>query len=335
MFVSLSEAAKILRSGHVVGMPTETVYGLAGRIDSESAVREIFTVKDRPFFDPLIVHVSSVAQAKTLVKEWPSVAEILAKHFWPGPLTLVLPKSEKVSGLITSGLSSVGIRCPRHPLAQQLIELVGVPLAAPSANKFGHTSPTQAQHVLQELNVPVLDGGASDVGIESTVLLIRIENKIQLSILREGHILQSEIENFLRSKNEVHEWSKEVSRRESPGHLKHHYMPSVPLILCKRKPRNEEHLRQVLAELIRRIPDSVEGIQIKKPKKLDTLKEFQLSSQVAIAARELYQKLREYSESNPDLMYYIAPADFNSEAWSAIKDRMEKAASLVLDEELA
>jgi L-threonylcarbamoyladenylate synthase len=337
LLISISEASDLLKAEKVVAMPTETVYGLAGRIDSEAAIREIFAVKKRPFFDPLIVHVSSLEQAKSLVSAWPSIAEILATHFWPGPLTLVLPKSEKVSSLITSGLPSVGIRMPKHPLAFQLIENVGVPLAAPSANLFGHTSPTQAQHVLKELQVPVVDGGASEVGIESTVLLIRPESPAKISILREGHIRLSQIEKLLKNHNELYEVVTAASRAESPGHLKHHYMPVVPLVLCRRPPRNEEHLKQVLVPALARIPDVVEEVQIRKPTQVQKILPLKLSRSAHLAARELYQNLRDVAEKAPDLMYFVCPPehDFSSEAWAAVKDRLEKASSLILDEELA
>ena len=126
----------------LVAIPTETVYGLSAPIDQPLLIKKIFEVKERPFFDPLIVHVSSISEAKEWVSDWPVIAQKLAERFWPGPLTLVLPKNDKVSDLITSGLDTVGLRCPNHPLTLALIKELGVPLAAPSANKFGKTSPT-------------------------------------------------------------------------------------------------------------------------------------------------------------------------------------------------
>ncbi len=323
----------------MVAIPTETVYGLAARIDSESAVGEIFSTKQRPFFDPLIVHVHSIDQAKKLSRDWNQVAEALARKFWPGPLTLVLPKSDLVSGLITSGLDSVGLRCPDHPLALQLIRKVGIALAAPSANLFGRTSPTSAEHVETEFasKVPVLDGGHSQVGIESTVVLIR--GNSELSILREGQILQSQLEHELRQAGITHSWSTQVSRVESPGHLKHHYMPSVPLIYCRQIPRCEEHLRSAIETGLKTAPNEVEGIVLRRPKSLRRFIELSLSRDPRLAARELYQKLRELSVQNADVIYFVEPEAFRkgpeTEQWQAIRDRLSKAATLQLDEELA
>ncbi len=347
--MNMSDAVNILKSGHVVGMPTETVYGLAGRIDSESAIQEIFVTKQRPFFDPLIVHIRDVAEAQSVVRQWPAAAQALAQQFWPGPLTLVLPKSEKLSGLITSGLDTVGVRCPDHPLALELIARVGVPLAAPSANLFGRTSPTQATHVEIEFKslVPVLNGGACRVGIESTVLLVRTmdisttskREKFEIAILREGEIVKSKIENCLTQAGIEFQVLSEVSRRESPGHLKHHYMPNVPLIYCRQIPRCEEHLRSATEGRLKTLPDEVEGIRIRKPTQLSKLKELVLSSYPRMAARELYQKLRELSSEGPDAIYFVEPQYFrqgpHQELWQAIIDRLTKAASLLLDEELA
>ncbi|HRO65991.1 MAG TPA: L-threonylcarbamoyladenylate synthase, partial [Pseudobdellovibrionaceae bacterium] len=142
--IDLEKAVDLLSKEGVVGMPTETVYGLAARIDRPEGIRRIFSTKERPFFDPLIVHVSSFNQAKTLTTRWSKAAAVLAETFWPGPLTLVLPKADQVNPLITSGLESVGLRMPKHPLALQLITRADCPLAAPSANKFGRTSLTAA-----------------------------------------------------------------------------------------------------------------------------------------------------------------------------------------------
>jgi L-threonylcarbamoyladenylate synthase len=169
----ISVAVEKLINGEVVGIPTETVYGLGAVISKSDAIKKIFTTKERPFFDPLIVHVSGVEQAKELSLDWSAAADILAQEFWPGPLTLVLPK-KNVSDLITSGLQTVGVRCPDHKIALEIIEKVGEPIAAPSANRFGKTSPTCKKHVLEEFNdaVFVVDGGDCSVGIESTIISV-------------------------------------------------------------------------------------------------------------------------------------------------------------------
>jgi L-threonylcarbamoyladenylate synthase len=165
----LLKARDRLVAGDVVAIPTETVYGLAASIDSEKGLRRIFSLKERPFFDPLIVHVASLKEASSLVRDWPPIADFIGRYFWPGPLTLVLPKAERVNSLITSGLDTVAVRYPSHPLTLDLIRLVGTPLAAPSANKFGKTSPSRALHVKSEFpgtDLLILDGGECEIGVE-------------------------------------------------------------------------------------------------------------------------------------------------------------------------
>jgi L-threonylcarbamoyladenylate synthase len=169
----LELAVEQLNAGNVVAMPTETVYGLAARIDSSAGIQKIFSIKQRPFFDPLIVHVSSKVMACQLTTDWSPLADFLAEHFWPGPLTMILPKTPTLDTMITSGLETVGIRMPRHSLALSLIEKAGTPLAAPSANPFGYISPTKAIHVEKQLGdkIPyIIDGGSCDIGLESTII---------------------------------------------------------------------------------------------------------------------------------------------------------------------
>ncbi|NDF16271.1 threonylcarbamoyl-AMP synthase, partial [bacterium] len=188
----LERAKARLEGGGVVALPTETVYGLAASIRSEEGIKKIFAIKERPFFDPLIVHISDLEQKKQVISEWPPLADFLAKRFWPGPLTLVLPKHPSLNPLITSGLDTVGVRMPAHPIARQLIEKCGFPLAAPSANKFGKTSPTKAEHVrkgFEKEDLLILDGGQSEVGLESTVVaLAREGDKDVVTILRPGAV---------------------------------------------------------------------------------------------------------------------------------------------------
>src|SRR5450755_3446474 len=169
----LARAAQLLRAGRLVAFPTETVYGLgANALDSE-AVARIYVVKRRPATSPLIVHVASIEMAQSLAATWPEMAGLLVKKFWPGPLTLVLAKSSGIPAIVTAGLATVGLRMPAHPVALALIEAAGVPLAAPSANRFTELSPTTADHVRRSLGSDIdyiLDGGPCNVGIESTVL---------------------------------------------------------------------------------------------------------------------------------------------------------------------
>lgn len=331
---SIEIATQKLAQGEVVGMPTETVYGLAARIDIPNAVEKIFSTKERPFFDPLIVHVHSIEQAQKLTLPWGKITQSLAKKFWPGPLTMVLPKSDKVSDMITSGLTSVGVRMPAHPIALELLRSVNVPLAAPSANKFGKTSPTSAEHVqaeFQKEDVYILEGADCEIGIESTVLLVKESGaKSELSILRAGHVLQSEIEDHLRSEGLAFEFLTKVDKKESPGHLKHHYMPAIPLVIvnsCREEPEIIEIVNQRLQDL----PDIVEDVKIVKPQNgVKTFSELRLSKDPVVAARELYGKMRTVAEEGNDFLVFFKNDLHEGERWSAIFDRLNKAASLII-----
>lgn len=331
----ISEAANLLSQGDVVGMPTETVYGLAARVDSEAGLKKIFAVKERPFFDPLIVHVSSVNEAKKCALEWNDLCQTLADNFWPGPLTLVVPKATMISDIITSGLPTVGLRWPNHPVAQALIQAAGVPLAAPSANKFGRTSPTTAVHVRKEFgaSVYVIDAEASEVGIESSVLAVKkIGDKYELSMLRKGAIVPSQIDRVLKEKSFSYSWVETSSKGEAPGQMKHHYMPSVPLVICKNPRMSMAEISRQLQERLASMPDEVEGVKIIKPKSdLKKILILNLSKQPEQAARELYSQLRSVSERGPDAMCFIQSSVQSGEMWESILDRLYKAASLILD----
>lgn len=331
----IEHAVQLLIKNDVVAMPTETVYGLAARIDSEEGIKKIFSIKERPFFDPLIVHVSSIEQAVLCASDWNEMSEFLAQSFWPGPLTLVLPKSELISDLITAGLPSVGLRWPKHTVAQEIINKVGVPLAAPSANKFGRTSPTKAQHVKEEFadSVFVIEGDASEIGIESTVLSVKKQNDIyQLAILRKGAILKSQIKAALAHTSFNYEWANAVDKKESPGHMKHHYMPSIPFIVCRNSKMKLSELATVLNQKLSELPDEVEGVKIIKPKSIIKKIEFlKLSDDPAQAAREIYSQLRAASLRSPEALCFIQTAAHSGEMWESVFDRLYKAASLILD----
>ena len=225
---AISRAVALLREGQVVGLPTETVYGLAGDGLNPAALARIFEVKQRPLFDPLILHLPDADSAFSLAEKIPVAARELAQRFWPGPLTLVLPKKEIVPDLATSGLSEVALRVPGHPVAQALLRAFGGPLAAPSANRFGRISPTDAQAVRAELGdaVPlILDGGPCEVGLESTVLLISDRQPL---LLRAGGIPLEEIESLI---GPVQHATPVDDKPQAPGQLKHHYAPRKPLRL--------------------------------------------------------------------------------------------------------
>lgn len=226
----LRRAAGILREGGLVAFPTETVYGLGANALDAAAVERIYRAKGRPKQSPLIVHVASVAMARALARVWPPAAERLAQRFWPGPLTLVVEKSPRVPDVVTAGLGTVGLRCPKHPVARALIEEAGVPLAGPSANRFGETSPTRAEHVRRSLGDAVdliLDGGPCEVGIESTVVSLAGEPVL----LRPGAISRKELEEACGCPIAVRGAARPDSPHPSPGLHPRHYSPRTPVWL--------------------------------------------------------------------------------------------------------
>ncbi|MBA9077734.1 L-threonylcarbamoyladenylate synthase [Rufibacter quisquiliarum] len=227
--IDLLKAATYLTQGDLVAIPTETVYGLAANAYDEAAVVKIFEAKNRPAFDPLIVHTHSMEEVASIAREVPEVAYQLAERFMPGPLTLILPKSEKVPLLVTSGHDSVGVRIPRHPLTLELLKQLPFPLAAPSANPFGYVSPTTAQHVQDQLGekLPyIIDGGSCLVGIESTI--IRLDGN-EVEVLRLGGLALEELEEVVNvSKARIKTSS---SNPAAPGMLSSHYSPRKKVLL--------------------------------------------------------------------------------------------------------
>ena len=227
----VSVAKDLLESGKLVAIPTETVYGLAANALDPDAILSIFKAKNRPSFDPLIVHISSLDWVDKLTTSFPINAKKLAETFWPGPLTLILPKSELVLDIVTSGLPFVGIRMPRHELTRELLTQLSFPLAAPSANPFSYVSPTAAQHVADQLGdkIPyILDGGDSIIGLESTI--ISFENPNQPAILRFGGITQQEIEKEI---GKVTVSISNNSNPTAPGQLDKHYATTKKTHLVK------------------------------------------------------------------------------------------------------
>lgn len=221
-------AQKFLKAGNVVGIPTETVYGLAGNALDPDAILTIFRVKNRPSFDPLIVHTDSLEKLDQFVSAVPEPAKKLADAFWPGPLTLLLPKRDLIPDLVTAGLPTVAVRIPNHPLTLDLLRSLDFPLAAPSANPFGYISPTTAQHVADQLGdqVPyILDGGPAGIGIESTI--VGFENN-KATVFRLGGMALDEIERVI---GPVSVRTHSTSNPKAPGMLSSHYAPSKPLIL--------------------------------------------------------------------------------------------------------
>lgn len=224
----IAKAKEVLESGHLVGIPTETVYGLAGNALNPDAVSRIFETKNRPNFDPLILHTSSLNRVKEFVSDFPDQLKELGEKFWPGPLTLLLPKKSIVPDLVTSGLDRVAVRVPNHRLTLDLLEQLDFPLAAPSANPFGYISPTSASHVEAQLGQKItyiLDGGDCQVGLESTI--VGLENG-QVTIYRLGGLDISEIERAIGS---VAIKDHSSSNPSAPGQLDSHYAPRKPFLL--------------------------------------------------------------------------------------------------------
>ncbi|MCF0048753.1 threonylcarbamoyl-AMP synthase [Dyadobacter sp. LJ53] len=227
----INVAKEFLTKGELVAIPTETVYGLAGNALNDSAVLLIFEVKNRPAFDPLIIHTDSLEKVVEYVSEFPEKALLLAKHFWPGPLTLLLPKKQIIPDLVTSGLDNVAVRIPNHPLLLALLRSLPFPLAAPSANPFGYISPTNAAHVNAQLGekIPyILNGGESEVGIESTIVGFENDEPV---VYRLGGLAVEDIEAIV---GKVKLMPHSSSNPKAPGMLKSHYAPRKPLYLDHR-----------------------------------------------------------------------------------------------------
>jgi L-threonylcarbamoyladenylate synthase len=232
--LAVEAASQLLSAGHVVALPTETVYGLAANALHPKAIEKIFRIKGRPAHNPVIVHVSSIKMARECANSWPTSAQKLADAFWPGPLTLVLPKSPTIPDPITAGGNTVGLRWPSHPLMQAVIQKCGFPLAAPSANLSTQTSPTQATHVIQSLNgkIPlVVDAGPCNVGIESTVIDLTVSPP---QILRPGMIHAEAIKTVLGELPTPNPTQTSETAR-SPGLMDRHYAPSSPILLASWK----------------------------------------------------------------------------------------------------
>ncbi|MEN9800814.1 MAG: hypothetical protein RL653_4511 [Pseudomonadota bacterium] len=252
---TLQRAVEILRAGGVVGLPTETVYGLAADATNELAVRRIFAVKGRPADHPLIVHVASAEAARPWARTWPAEAEALARAFWPGPLTLVLPRTARASDAVTGGQDTVALRVPAHPLARAVLEALGSGVAAPSANRFGGVSPTTAQHVREDLgtDVPlVLDGGPCEVGVESTIVDL---SSGAPAVLRPGGITPGQLASVLGRDVPV----RGSSTVRVSGSLASHYAPraGVELVSVQAVRVRAAALRDEGVKVAGLVPESV------------------------------------------------------------------------------
>ena len=297
MTISVSEAAARIRAGELAAFPTETVYGLGANALNEAAVRKIYQLKGRPETSPLIVHVATAEMARQVVAEWPPLAQELADRWWPGPLTLVLPKNTCVPDLVTAGLGTVGVRVPRHPVALELIEKAGVPIAAPSANRFMGLSPTSAAHVTAAFGdqVPVVDGGPCEVGIESTV--VAIEGG-KLTLLRPGMVAFADIEQA----------AVENAAHPAPGMHERHYSPKTPLLLIDDP-----------ADL-----PGAGGAYLWREKPGTAARSIQMPLDPAAYAGRLYGILHELDAER--LAWIAVETPPQSPAWAGILDRLRRAA---------
>jgi L-threonylcarbamoyladenylate synthase len=326
---AIAAAADVLRSGGLVAFPTETVYGLGAHALDALAVQRIFEAKERPATDPLIVHVASVDDLHQLAADLPPVAETLAGRFWPGPLTLVVRRSAAVPDIVTAGLDTVAIRVPAHPVARALLAASHLPIAAPSANLFSRPSPTRAAHVLEDLDGRVdlvLDGGATTVGIESTVLDLASREPI---ILRPGAVTEEMLRQVVPG---VRGGSSALPSRgtgamRSPGLLSRHYAPRAPLTLYEGEPLAVVERLAADARHARERGERV-GILAADEDPIDAADVVRLGSSAdldSVAAR-LYDALRELDARGVDRI--LARAFGGSDGLgAALQDRLRRAAS--------
>jgi L-threonylcarbamoyladenylate synthase len=300
----ITTAARYIREGKLVAFPTETVYGLGTNALDATAVARIFTVKGRPSTSPLIVHVDSPEMARGLALEWPPAAEELARRYWPGPLTLVVLKSPAIPDIVTAGLPTVGLRMPSHPLALELIREAGVPIAAPSANRFTELSPTSAEHVRKSLGNAVdliLDGGPAAVGIESTVLSLAENPPV---LYRPGVIPLPELEEVV-GKIRVAA-GVPAGAHPSPGLGRQHYRPATPLYM-------EE------------VPSRGRGFWLWLSDETHEGRGMRMPADPRGYAAVLYDTLHRLDEEGFDWIAVEAPPE--TPPWSGVRDRLRRAAS--------
>jgi L-threonylcarbamoyladenylate synthase len=319
---AVKRAADLLRAGQVVALPTETVYGLAANALDARAVRRIYEIKGRPAHNPIIVHVAGIGMAKRCVVDWPAAAGRMAAAFWPGPLTLVLPRSKEIPGIVAAGGTTVGVRWPNHPLIQAVIRECGFPLAAPSANLSSQVSPTSAEHVRRQLGDQlqlIVDGGSCPVGIESTVLDLTVSPP---RVLRPGMIH----EEALRAAggNLGPRTSKlEPRTLRSPGLLKRHYAPKAKLRVLRW--RDDQDLRRHLTRDTPRLATCHVLAHTHIPSGEGFAGVSLMPRDAGAFARALYGELHRCDEAGAELIVVEAAPD--APEWHAIADRLKRAAA--------
>jgi len=326
---AVRRAAELLRAGEVVALPTETVYGLAANALDPQAVARIYEIKGRPAHNPIIVHIADIELARRCVAEWPKSAELLARAFWPGPLTLVLPRSEKIPDIVTAGGRTVGVRCPSHPFMQAVIRECGFPLAAPSANPSNELSPTNAAHVSKRLGgkIPlIVDGGQSQVGIESTVLDLSVE---PARVLRPGIINEESLRAALGdcglsrcigTNRGLEEGAAKVLK--SPGRLPRHYSPRAKLEILSWRDTAD------LRSKIKAPKSKLAAIHVIAHTVIPSHEDFGRVSVIPhdaeAFARAIYAELHQCDQLGAERI--IVEALPETSEWHAINDRLKRAA---------
>ena len=295
----IAKAAAIIREGGLVVFPTETVYGLGANALDADAVKKIYALKGRPAASPLIVHVASIEQARELAAEWSPDAERLARQYWPGPLTIVVPKRKAIPDEVTAGLVTVGLRMPRHSMALELLGAAGVPIAAPSANRFTQLSPTTAEHVREAFGAQtpfLLDGGPCEVGLESTVIAVTRDG---LEVLRPG---MANVEEAVRTA------AAETEAHRAPGQHRKHYSPKTRVILVNRG----------------RLPREGRGAYLWLDYNAVAAVRQRMPGKPEAYAAELYAALHKLDREGFDWIAVEFPPD--APEWAAIRDRLLRAA---------
>jgi len=318
---AVRQASDLLRSGQVVALPTETVYGLAANAFDASAVSKIFEIKGRPARNPIIVHIASLDLARICVSAWPSLADKLARSFWPGPLTLVLPRSKAIPDIVAAGGSTVGVRWPNHPFVQAVIRECGFPLAAPSANLSNQLSPTNASHVQKSLGDKIhliVDGGQSQVGIESTVLDVTATPP---RLLRPGMIHEQALLAVTGELTLGFGDSEEILK--SPGLLQKHYSPRAKLVVLSW--RDDVDLRNQISDFRFQISNLNVIAHSRIPSGHDLDRVSVIPHDPEAFARALYAELHQCDEAGADVI--IVEAVPETDEWRAIADRLKRAAS--------
>ena len=322
---AVQRAAALLRAGEAVALPTETVYGLAANAYDPKAVARIFDLKGRPTHNPLIVHIADLEMARACASQWPPLADKLAAAFWPGPLTLVLTRSARIPEIVTAGGETVGIRWPSHPFIQAVIRECGFPLAAPSANPSNELSPTNAAHVAKGFGdrIPlIVDGGQSQVGIESTVLDLSVTSP---RILRPGMIHE---ESLLAVTGELGSGKSATSPiLKSPGQLPRHYAPKAKLAILSW--HNDSDLHPQIVALRGNTQYAIRNTHIIDHTNIPSMDEFARISVIPhdpeAFARAIYAELHQCDEAGAELIVIEAVPE--TPEWNAVRDRLHRAAA--------